>query len=261
MKIFVMVDMEGISGICQSDQVLPGNGKYEEARRYLTWDVNACIDGCFSGGADEVVVRDAHGSGHNLIWPELDPRARYIQGGSGAHRMPDLESCDGLMLLGYHAMAGTPQAILEHTMSSKSWQNFWINGKKSGEIAIDAGMAGDSGVPTIMVSGDDKACREARRFIKGVVAVEVKRGLSVQGGILLSKEVAHQRLKLGAARAVEKCGAIEPYRVKRPVALRLELVSRGQPPISNPNVKVIDGRTFEAGGRTIEDALKRMGLF
>jgi D-aminopeptidase len=51
-----------------------------------------------------------------------------------------------------------------------------MNGKKCGEVAIDAGIAGDHGVPTIMVSGDDKVCKEARKFIKGVQTVQVKKG-------------------------------------------------------------------------------------
>ena len=195
MKIFVMVDMEGISGICLSSQVKTDGPHYAQARHYLTGDVNACVEGCFRGGAAKVVVRDAHGGGYHFVWDALDPRADYIQGASERERMPDIASFDGLILLGYHAMAGTPGAILEHTMSSRAWQNFWMNGRKSGEIAIDAGIAGDHGVPTIMVSGDDKTCREARRFIKGVVTVQVKKGLSVEGGILLSQPEAHRKIR------------------------------------------------------------------
>lgn len=128
-SIFVMVDMEGISGIFTSPQVLSESGApYQAARRFLTWDVNACIEGCFRGGAGRVIVRDAHSSGFNFLWDELDPRAQHIQGNTGHSRMPGIADCQGLILLGYHAMAGTPAAILEHTMSSAAWQNFWIEG-------------------------------------------------------------------------------------------------------------------------------------
>lgn len=256
MKIFVMVDMEGISGIFKSSQV-GGDERdyYAVGRKYLTWDTNACVEGCFLGGAKKVVVRDAHGGGCSFIWEELDPRAEYVRGRSPRERMPNISSFDGLILLGYHAMAGTPQAILEHTMSSKSWQNFWINGKKSGEVAIDAGIAGDYGVPTIMVSGDDKLCAEARSFIKGVIAVQVKKGLDVEGGILLSKEQALKRITEGAAKAVQSCKEIKPYKVKKPVTMRLEHVSRGIVPVSRPYVKVIDGRTYEVTGATVAEAL------
>jgi D-amino peptidase len=170
--------------------------------------------------------------------------------------VPGIETADGMILLGYHAMAGTPQAILEHTMSSAEWQNVWMNGRKVGEVAIDAGIAGDHGVPTIMVSGDDKVCREARRLIKGVVAVEVKKALDLEYAIMLPKEAAHARIRDGAARAVRQCRAIRPFKVRRPVRLRLELVSRGVVPAGRPGVRVIDGRTYEVAGPTVEAALQ-----
>jgi len=258
MKIFVMVDMEGVSGVCRSSQVRPDGEHYAVARKYLTGDVNACVRGCFDGGGTKVVVRDAHGGGYHFIWDELDPRAEYVQGTSKKERMPGIGSFDGLILLGYHAMAGTPQAILEHTMSSRSWQNFWLNGAKAGELAIDAGIAGDHGVPAIMVSGDDKVCKEARRFIKGIVTAQVKKGLDVEGGILLSGEKAREVIARSAARAVRKCREIEPYKVKSPVRMRLELVSRGRVPVSSPHAKVIDGRTYEVVGRTVEEALNML---
>ena len=257
MNIFIMTDMEGISGICLGSQVVNNGEHYQTGRRYLTWEVNACVEGCFAGGARNVVVRDGHCTGYNLIWEELDPRARYIQGTFSGLRMPDITSFDGLILLGYHAMAGTPRAILEHTMSSKSWQNFWINGRKAGELALDAGIAADHGVPTIMASGDDKLCREARRFLKGLVTVQVKKGLDVEGGELLPKDQAHQLIRDGAARAVQNYKKIKPLKIKSPVKLRLELVSRGKLP-TRPDVRIIDGRTYEVTGKTVEEALQHL---
>ena len=251
-----MVDMEGISGICRKSQVLPGGEHYQQGRQYLTWDVNACVDGCFAGGADEVVVRDAHGGGYHFLWHELDERAEYIQGRSPHDRMPGIGGCDALILLGYHAMAGTQSAILEHTMSSVAWQNFWLNGEKAGEVAIDAGIAGDAGVPTIMVSGDDKVCTEALEIIPELVAVETKRGLDVEGGILLSRDVAHKAIRDGARNAVADRMQIAPFRVPRPVEMKLELVSRGHVPAGRPGVKVLDGRTFSVRADGVEAALK-----
>ncbi len=88
MKILIMVDMEGISGITSSDQVNADSGRfYAEGRQYVTWETNACIDGCFAGGADEVIVRDAHMYGKNLLWEQLDPRAQYVVGQTGDIRL------------------------------------------------------------------------------------------------------------------------------------------------------------------------------
>ena len=255
MKIFVMVDMEGISGICRSSQVIPGEAHYEAGRRLLTGDVNACVAGCLAGGASRIVVRDAHGGGYHFVFDELDDRAEYIQGATGRDRMPGIAGFDGLILLGYHAMAGTPKAILEHTMSSKGWQNFWLNGKRSGEFAIDAAIAGDRGVATIMVSGDDKLCREAKRLVGGIVTARVKKGLDCQGGQLLPAARARKLITESAARAVGLCGQIKPYKVRHPVRMRLELVSRGRVPAGRKGVKVIDGRTYEVTAPTVEEAL------
>jgi len=260
MKIFVMADMEGISGICTSAQVGRDPGRYEQSRPYLTQDANACIEGCFAGGADAVVVRDAHGGGCHFVWEDLDPRGEYIMGENGRHRMPEIETFDGLILLGYHAMAGTPEAILEHTMSSAHWQNFYLNGRKCGEIGIDAAIAGDHGVPTIMVSGDDKACAEAEEFIPGVVTACVKQGLSVEGGRLLSADRAHKLITEKAAEAVQQISKVTPFRVDPPVVMRLERVSRDRLPVrgEKPYVKILDGRTYEVTGDTVAQALWRL---
>ena len=255
MNVFIMVDMEGISGICRKSQVLTSGEHYQQGRRYLTWDVNACVDGCFQGGAESVTVRDAHGGGFHFNWADLDPRAQYVQGTSPEKRMPGIESYDCLILLGYHAMAGTPRAVLEHTMSSIHWQNFWLDGKKAGEVAIDTGIAGDNGVPVVMVSGDDKVCAEAEALIDGVVTVEVKKGLDVEGAILLSAETAHQRIREGAAKAVNLSGTIKPHSIPAPVEMRLELVSRGRVPYTRKNVTVIDGRTYSVSAGSVEEAL------
>jgi D-aminopeptidase len=106
-----------------------------------------------------------------------------------------------------------------------------------------------------MASGDDKLCREARAFVKGIVAVEVKKGLGVEAGILLPPARARQRIRTGAAKAVAQCARIKPFKVARPVRMRLELVSRGRVPCNRPGVKVVDGRTYEVRADSVETAL------
>lgn len=261
MKIFVMTDMEGVSGVCRSNHVKKGEPLYREGRQFLTWDVNACVDGCFAGGADAVVVRDAHGGrGSNLVWEELDSRAEYLMGDQGAERLAGIGTCDACILLGFHAMAGTQEAVLEHTMSSAAWQNFWLNGRRCGEIGIDAAIAGENGVPTVLVTGDDKACAEAEGFLPGVLTATVKHGLGVESARLLPPEKAHDLIRERSAEAVQRADDVEPFVVEPPVTARLERVSRGRlpSPESKPYLTIIDGRTYEVTGESVEQALKRL---
>lgn len=256
MKVYIFVDMEGISGISGSEFVSTDGRFYALGRKYYTMDVNACVRGCFNAGADGVIVRDGHGSGNHAIWEDLDPRVELVQGGTPGVRMSGLDECDALILLGYHAMAGNARALLEHTYSSKSIQNMWLNGKPVGEIGIDAGVGADYGIPTIMVSGDDQACAEAEAWIPGVVTCQVKKGTSCQGARLLSKETAHRLIEEKAAEAVNKIGEIKPVEYEKPITIRKELVERGQVG-GGHGVTVIDGRTVEMTADTVEQALFR----
>lgn len=258
-----MVDAEGISGVHLKEQVMSNGPLYAEFRKYMTQEINVCVEGLKAGGADKIVVRDAHSSGTNVLWHELSPLAyEYVIGSCGTVRMPGIEECDAVVLLGYHAMAGTPMAVLEHTMSSLTWQNFWINGKKSGEVALDAAIAGDYNKPVIMVSGDDKVCAEAAELLPGVVTAQVKKGLSIYGARHLPMEKAYELIRKKSAEAVQKVisGDIKPYKVSTPVTLRLEVVERGRIPniYSKPYAKIIDGHTYEVTGSSVEEALFRL---
>lgn len=256
MKVYIFVDMEGISGISGSDFVKSDGRLYNEGRRYYTWDVNACIQGCFQGGAKDVIVRDGHGSGNHILWDELDGRAELVQGNSGGQRFPGIDDCKALVLLGYHAMAGTKGALLEHSYSSAGIQNLWLNGRRTGEIGIDASIAAEHGVPTVLVSGDDYACHEASEWIPGVMTCVVKWGLTCQGARLLSKDEAHRRISEAASSAVPKASSIPLVKISHPVKLRTEVVERGSIPGSaRPNIVILDGRTFEITAESVEQAL------
>ena len=254
-----MVDAEGISGIYNRDQVMNTGTKFNECRMFMTADINACVEAAKEAGAGKIFVRDCHGGGYSAIWEKLSPKADYyIAGNAAGNRTPGLEECDGVILLGYHAMAGTSGAILEHTMSSVSVQNYWINGNRAGEVAVDAAIAGDMGKPVIMVSGDDKVCKEAKALLPWVVTAEVKKGLGCFYSMLLPQEKALALLREKVREAINNFGNTKPYVVQKPVRLRIENCERIQQPYANkPYLKIIDGRTFEVEGATMEEALFR----
>lgn len=212
MKIYISVDMEGISGI--TDKAYTGKGEwlYPTGQRLATADVNAAVRGAFDAGADEVIVADMHANSYNLLAESLDPRATLLSGVPHQPRFPFLDSTvDGMFLVGYHAMAGTLYGTLEHTMSSLSWHRFAVNGRAYGELGIDATLAAESGVPVVMVSGDDKLCDEAREWLGAIEAACVKQGLGRTCALCLSPEQGQRQVYRAAHRAVERLITGEPF--------------------------------------------------
>ena len=213
LKIYIMADMEGASGIACRAQTDPSSPLYAEGRRLLTGDVNAAIQGAFRGGADEVIVDDAHGGSFNLSPEELDPRVRLSVG--VPQKKPRLAGLDGsyagVFLIAYHAMAGTVHAVLEHTMNSRAWHSVRVNGVPVGETGIDAGMAAASGVPVVMVSGDDKLCGEARALLGKIETACVKEGHGRHRAICLPLPAARERIDQAAENAVRRLAAGECF--------------------------------------------------
>lgn len=256
MKIYIMTDLEGISGVSSSLYISASKNRPDliaEARKFMAADINACIAGCVRAGATEILVKDCHGGGFNVTRAMIDSRADLIDGDTPGERFADIEGSDGLILLGYHAKAGTPGAVCEHTMSSVGWQNAWVNGRSIGEIGIDAYIAGEHDVPVIMVSGDDKTCAEAAEWLPEAVTCQVKKGYSCSGARMFAPEKVNAMIAGCAEEAVRKAADCPLFQVEKPVTMRLELVSRQHLPV-NPAYKHIDARTWELQAESVEKA-------
>ena len=256
MKIYIVTDNEGLSGVSSSVYISEEKGRPDliaESRKLLAAEINACVEGCVRGGATEIVVRDGHGGGQNVTRAMIDGRADLIGGQTPGVLLADLDDSAGLILLGYHAMAGTAGAVCEHTMSSKTWQNVWINGRKTGEIGICAYVAGEHGVPVIMVSGDDKACAEAAEWLPEAVTCQVKKGFSCDGARIPAPEKSLRLITAKAEEAVRKASRCPLLKAASPVTMRLELVSRNRTPV-NPAYRILDARTWELTQETVEKA-------
>ena len=261
MNVFVMVDIEGISGIYTKEQVLQDQRRFAEGRKYMTADVNACTRGLKAAGVDKVYVYDCHGSSYSLIWDEVsDDADYYICGNTAEKRFPRIEDCDAVVLLGYHSMAGTQCGILEHSWSSVKIQNVYINGEKVGELAMDAAAAGEYGKPVIMVSGDDKACAEAKALMPEVVCAEVKKGLNIYGAMLMPPRAAHELICKKSMEAVKNFNNCKPFSFDKPLKCKVEVAERTVLPNEHcsPFVKIIDGRTFELTADSVEELIYRV---
>ncbi len=222
-KIYIHTDLEGISGIDTAEMVPRESDRYQECRELLMHDLNAAIDGAFAGGADHVTVLDSHGGGGNFILEMLDPRAENDTRPNRKWWASLDESYQGTFFIGAHAMAGTMNAFLDHTPSSIHWHNYSINGRRVGELAQWALVAGNWGVPMLMVSGDEAACVEARQFFHPLETAVVKRGIGRNRAELVEVSEARARIREAARRAVALIGQARPYTPLKPMEILLEL--------------------------------------
>ena len=229
LKIYVNTDLEGVSGVFKFAQTREKDTPLNiQACEYFMGDVAAVVRGLRDGGATEVVVLDGHGS--QAVLPHLmAPGAAYVTGHPrpGVANLTGLDdSFAGMVMLGFHAMMGTPDGVLNHTQSSRSENRYWYNGVESGELAQSAAIAGHFGVPPIMVTGDEATCREAKAFFgNDIVTVAVKKGLARESAMLYPFEETRKALYEGARRAVANARSCKPYVMKTPIAVREELLN------------------------------------
>lgn len=227
MNIYIMVDIEGISGIYTREQTKKDGLYFDEGRDYMTAEVNACAEACKAAGADKVYVRDAHNNGSFIRWEKLSPAVdAIVKGGAGyLVRFTGLGDCDGVILLGYHAMTGTKEAVIAHTMDLDN--RYIVGGTEFGEIAIDAALSTEQyQKPIIMVSGDDKACAEAKRFLPWATTCEVKRGLDFDKAFLLAPEQAYARVKEKTIEAIENLKNARLFPLPSPITVEQSIPDR-----------------------------------
>lgn len=228
-KIYINTDLEGISGVFKFDQTREKDTPLNiQACEYFMGDLAAVIRGLRDGGATEIVILDGHGS--QAVVPHLmEPGAKYITGKPrpGAGNLSELDSSfAGMIMVGFHAMMGTSDGVLNHTQSSKTENRYWYNGVESGELAQNAAIAGYYGVPVLMVSGDEATCREARKFFgNNIVTVPVKKGLTREAAILYPFAETRKSLYEGAKKAVSVISSCKPYIIQAPIKVRMQYLN------------------------------------
>ena len=212
-KVYLSVDMEGISGVNGDDQTSAGQPEYGRARKLMAEDANAAIRGAFDGGATDVLVNDSHGSQRNLLPEDLDPRARLISHSFKRHGMMEGldESFDAVIFVGYHAKADAPRGLFAHTGSGVV-RDLQINGRSVGEGGMNAAMAAWYGVPVVAVSGDDVAVAEVKESVPNVRGVAVKRAINIRAVELKPLATARREIQEAARDGVSAARKPAPER-------------------------------------------------
>jgi D-amino peptidase len=221
-KVYISVDMEGISGISGSDQLSPGGSEYARSRKLMVEDANAAIRGALAAGATEILVNDSHGLQRNLLPEDLHPSARLIS--HSFKRFGMMEGLDGsfdaVIFIGYHAKADNPIGLFAHTGSGVV-RDLQINGRSVGEGGMNTLLATWYGVPVVLVTGDDVAVAEVREVATAARGVVVKRAINVRAVELMPLEITRKEIESAARDAVSRAKKTTPQR-RGPFNVRLQ---------------------------------------
>jgi D-amino peptidase len=223
-KIYISVDIEGVAGVVDALQGQPGNAEYERARRLMTEEANAAIDGAFSGGATEVLVNDGHGPMTNLLPDQLDARAELILGKpKPANMFCGLDASHaGAICVGYHSGAGQ-YGVLAHTTNGFCFRAIRLNGRDCAEATLYGAYAGSLGVPVIMLSGDDQLAKQCGTLFPGAQITVVKHALGARAARALSPDAAREQIRAAASAAVNMASGIAPFVIPGPYRLEIDL--------------------------------------
>ena len=222
MKIYISADIEGIAGISHWDEARKAHATYQEFRAEMTEEVAAACDGAIGAGAKEILIKDAHDTGRNIIAGRLPDCARLIRGWSG-HPLAMVQELDesfaALVLIGYHSKAGTQDNPLAHTLTLQI-ASLRLNGELCSEFRLHSYAAALYGVPVVFISGDKGICAEAPQLIPSIrpVAVSEGRGAST---ISIAPALAQRLIREGVGAALQD--DLSRCRVKLPESFVLEM--------------------------------------
>jgi D-amino peptidase len=233
-NVFISVDIEGISGIVHADMMAPGQPEYDRGRRLMVNDTNAAIEGALAAGAEYILVADGHGPMRNLKIEDLHPAAHLVSGTADAKDYCQLEGADdakfdAAIFVGYHAMAKTFNAIHPHTIAGVCVHELRINGVPHGETGLNAAILASLGIPTVMVTGDETTCGEARMFLTdNIETVGVKRASGRNAAILRPPSATTPEITAAATRALQAIDKVPLYLPEQPLRIEVDFLTMVQ---------------------------------
>ncbi len=264
MKVLISVDIEGVAGVVNPEQTRAGNGEYERARRWMTLEANAAIEGAFAGGATDVWVNDSHGGFRNLLPDMLDARANVILGKPRTlGMMAGLDFAPQLVfMIGYHAMAQS-RGILAHTINSQAFTHVTMNGRDVGEAGLYGALANEYGARVALLSGDDVFAEETRPLFPDASFVITKQATGYGSGVTRTPEHACNAIREAARHVVTtelETPGIEQRAVARSVDIELRVQSTALADLfaQMPSLERVDGVTLRFAAPCVEHAVRTL---
>jgi len=221
LKVFISVDMEGVSGVIHWEDVSRTGKDYSLFRRLMTEEANAAIEGALEAGATEILVRDSHGSARNILPDQLHPEAILLRDWSGSplSMMEGIDKTfDAVIFIGYHAREGLPDSVLKHTMTGTI--DVFLNGNNMPEAGINGAIAGYFDVPVVMVAGDLGLVKQAQELFPGAEYVAVKEGIG-RAAKMLHPTKAQEMIKKKTKEALLNLKKVKPLKLKTPITMEI----------------------------------------
>jgi D-amino peptidase len=253
LRLFISADMEGVAGVVREEQTDPAGRDYALCRRLMTFEVNAAIEGALEAGVQEIVVSDGHWFGTNLLPEELHPAAELLAGYPRRLYMAEGmgPGFDAAFFVGYHASAGTRDAVLDHSGADpRLVSGVRLNGVSQSEGSLNGYLCGYFDCPVALFTGDAAAVSEMHGFLLEVEGVVVKESLAQQAARSLHPEIARQRIRTGARRAFRRLDNIAPMRLEGQVELQVDLLRTAMADSCErvPGIRRVGSRTVAYSG-------------
>lgn len=255
LKVYISVDMEGITGVVSNEQLGPGGFEYQRAREFMTGEALAAIQGARDAGATEIVVSDSHGNGQNLLIDQFPEDVTIIRSWPRPFMM--MEGIDSsfaaAIFIGYHTGTSNVRGVRAHTMSSATLTGVTLNGRPVPEGGINAAIAGHFGVPVVLVSGDDAAVAEVQAFASGMMGAAVKRAISFHSAATMTPKAGQALIRARVKAALEQRARVAPFTLRGPVTLEVSFKHYRAAEILAylPVVTRVDAHTVRFVGRDI----------
>ncbi len=255
LKVYISVDMEGITGVVSSEQLGPGGFEYQRAREFMTGEALAAIQGARDAGATEIVVSDSHGNGQNLLIDQFPDDVTIIR--SWPRPLMMMEGIDSTfaaaVFIGYHTGTSNVRGVRAHTMSSATLTGVTLNGRQVPEGGINAAIAGHFGVPVVMVSGDDAAVAEVQAFASGMVGAAVKRAISFHSAATMTPKAGQALIRARVKAGIEQRARVSPYALRGAVTAEISFKHYRAAEILAylPIVTRVDAHTVRFVGRDV----------
>ncbi|MFE7394357.1 M55 family metallopeptidase [Streptomyces sp. NPDC057582] len=262
MRIYISVDMEGITGLVDADDVQPGGRDYERGRLMMAEDVNAAVRGAVAAGATDITVNDAHGPMRNILPESLHPAARLIRG--KPKQMLMLEGLtpehDAVICVGYHSRAGA-LGVLSHSFMGHEIEDMRLDGRPVGEIGLAHATAAAIGVPVAVLTGDDCACTEMTEWDASVTTVAVKYARDRFAADLRPAEESRAAIEKAVAASLSAVPKASEVPADLSVlTVRWQSASVASTLLGIPGVTLADTRTVQAQG-TLPSLYRLFGVW